>query len=51
MKQLVQSRHGIFDPHFVMEYNWYCDEYSIDTISTGVTIGFFMECSSGLFDC
>jgi len=35
---------GIFDPHFVMEYNWYCDEYSIDTISTGVTIGFFMEC-------
>ncbi len=35
---------GIFDPHFVMEYNWYCDEYSLDTISTGVTIGFFMEC-------
>ena len=35
---------GIFDPHFVMEYNWYCDEYGIDTISTGVTIGFFMEC-------
>ena len=35
---------GIFDPHFVMEYNWYCDEYGLDTISTGVTIGFFMEC-------
>jgi aldehyde:ferredoxin oxidoreductase len=35
---------GIFDPHFVMEYNWYCDEYALDTISTGVTIGFFMEC-------
>ncbi|MFC1861542.1 aldehyde ferredoxin oxidoreductase C-terminal domain-containing protein [Chloroflexota bacterium] len=35
---------GIFDPHFVMEYNWYCDEYSLDTISTGVTISFFMEC-------
>ena len=35
---------GIFDPHFVMEYNWYCDEYGIDVISTGVTIGFFMEC-------
>ncbi|MBU2608661.1 MAG: aldehyde:ferredoxin oxidoreductase [Chloroflexi bacterium] len=35
---------GIFDPHFAMEYNWYCDEYGIDTISTGVTIGFFMEC-------
>ena len=38
------SNMGIFDPHFVMEYNWYCDEYSIDTISTGVTIAFFMEC-------
>ncbi len=35
---------GIFDPQFVMEYNWYCDEYGIDTISTGVTISFFMEC-------
>jgi aldehyde:ferredoxin oxidoreductase len=27
-----------------LEYNWYCDEYGLDTISTGVTIGFFMEC-------
>ncbi len=35
---------GIFDPHFVMEYNWYCDEYGLDSISTGVTIAFFMEC-------
>ncbi|MEW6355108.1 MAG: aldehyde ferredoxin oxidoreductase C-terminal domain-containing protein [Planctomycetota bacterium] len=35
---------GIFDPHFVMEYNWYCDEYGLDTISTGVAISFFMEC-------
>jgi len=35
---------GIFNPHFVMEYNWYCDEYGLDTISTGVTIAFFMEC-------
>src|SRR4030042_832719 len=34
---------GIFDPHFVMEYNWYCDEYGLDPISTGVTISFFME--------
>src|SRR4030043_1453042 len=38
------SAMGIFDPHFVMEYNWYCDEYGIDTISPGVTISFFMEC-------
>lgn len=36
---------GIFDPHFVMEFNWYCDEYGVDTISTGVTIAFFMECA------
>ncbi|MBN2462818.1 MAG: aldehyde:ferredoxin oxidoreductase [Dehalococcoidia bacterium] len=35
---------GIFDPQFVMDYNWYCDEYGLDTISTGVTISFFMEC-------
>ncbi len=35
---------GIFDPQFVMEYNYYCDEYGVDTISTGVTIAFFMEC-------
>jgi aldehyde:ferredoxin oxidoreductase len=38
------SNMGIFDPQFVLEYNWYCDEYSLDTISTGVTAGFFMEC-------
>jgi aldehyde:ferredoxin oxidoreductase len=35
---------GIFDPQFVLEYNYYCDEYSLDTISAGVAIGFFMEC-------
>ncbi len=35
---------GIFDPQFVMEYNWYCDEYGLDVISTGVTIAFLMEC-------
>ncbi|MBW1805373.1 MAG: aldehyde:ferredoxin oxidoreductase [Deltaproteobacteria bacterium] len=35
---------GIFDPHFVMEYNWYCDEYGLDTISMGVSTSFLMEC-------
>ena len=35
---------GIFDPQAVMEYNWYCDEFGLDSISTGVTIAFFMEC-------
>ena len=36
---------GIFDPHFVMEYNWYCDEYGLDSISMGVTASFLMECT------
>ncbi len=35
---------GIFDPQFTMEYNWYCDEYGIDSISTGVVMAFIMEC-------
>jgi aldehyde:ferredoxin oxidoreductase len=35
---------GIFDPRFVMEYSWYCDEYGLDTISMGVTTAFLMEC-------
>ena len=35
---------GIFDPAFIMEYNWYCDEYGLDTISMGVTASFLMEC-------
>jgi aldehyde:ferredoxin oxidoreductase len=38
------SNMGIFDPQFVMDYNWYCDEYSLDTISLGVITGFYMEC-------
>ncbi len=35
---------GIFDPQFVMEFNWYCDEYGLDSISMGVTTSFLMEC-------
>lgn len=35
---------GIVDPQFIMEYNWYCDQYGLDTISTGVSISFLMEC-------
>ena len=35
---------GIFEPQFVMEYNWYCDEYGLDSISMGVTASFLMEC-------
>lgn len=35
---------GIFDPQFIMEYNWYCDQYGLDTISMGVSASFLMEC-------
>ncbi|UCF73346.1 MAG: aldehyde:ferredoxin oxidoreductase [Deltaproteobacteria bacterium] len=35
---------GIFNPQFVQEFNWYCDEYGLDTISMGVTTAFLMEC-------
>ncbi len=34
---------GIFEIPAIMEYAWYCDEYAIDTISTGVTIAFIIE--------
>lgn len=35
---------GIFDIQFIMEFSYYCDEYGLDTISTGVTMAFLMEC-------
>jgi aldehyde:ferredoxin oxidoreductase len=38
------TNQGIFDPQFSMEYNYYCDEYGLDTISMGVSAGFLMEC-------
>ena len=34
---------GIFDPDFIMDYAWYCDEYGVDTISAGVTLAFVFE--------
>lgn len=34
---------GIFDPSFMMDYSWYCDEYGLDTISTGVLMAFLIE--------
>lgn len=34
---------GIFDPDFMMDYSWYCDEYGVDTISAGVTLAFLVE--------
>jgi len=38
------SNLGIFDPHTVVEMNFYCDAYGLDTISVGTGIAFVMEC-------
>lgn len=35
---------GIFDPDYVLEGNFYCDTYGIDTISFGTSTAFIMEC-------
>jgi aldehyde:ferredoxin oxidoreductase len=34
----------MWNPEFIMEANWHCDNYGIDTITTAVTIAFVMEC-------
>jgi aldehyde:ferredoxin oxidoreductase len=38
------SNMGIFDPHWVAEFNFYCDNYGLDTISFGTGMAFVMEC-------
>ncbi len=38
------SNIGIFDPLSVIELNFYCDTYGIDTISLANSIAFTMEC-------
>ena len=35
---------GIFDPEYIIECNFYCDTYGVDTISFGTLTGFIMEC-------
>lgn len=35
---------GIFDPQAILEMNFYCDTYGIDTISLANSIAFAMEC-------
>ncbi|NLD81561.1 MAG: aldehyde:ferredoxin oxidoreductase, partial [Smithella sp.] len=35
---------GMWHPEFIMEANWYCDNYGMDTISTSVIMAFVMEC-------
>jgi aldehyde:ferredoxin oxidoreductase len=45
------SNWGIFDPDFVIEANFYCDTYGLDTISVGTSVAFAMECfEMGLID-
>ncbi|MFC1516678.1 aldehyde ferredoxin oxidoreductase family protein [Thermodesulfobacteriota bacterium] len=38
------SNLGIFDPHTIVEMNFYCDNYGLDTISVGTGTAFAMEC-------
>ncbi|HNU00084.1 MAG TPA: aldehyde ferredoxin oxidoreductase C-terminal domain-containing protein [Acidobacteriota bacterium] len=38
------SNVGIFDPRAIMEINFYCDTYGLDTISFGTMTAFIMEC-------
>ena len=38
------SNLGIFDAHTILEINFYCDAYGLDTISVGTSIAFVMEC-------
>lgn len=38
------SNLGMWNPEFIMEANWYCDNYGIDTITTAVIMAFIMEC-------
>ena len=40
----IGSNCGIWDAHAVLEANFYCDTYGIDTISFGTGLAFAMEC-------
>jgi len=47
----VGSNCGIYDPDYVVEMNFYCDTYGLDTISVGTAIAFVMECyEMGIID-
>lgn len=39
----ASSNMGCFTPEFVMEFNFYCDTYGIDTLSSATCIAFVME--------
>lgn len=38
------SNLGVWNPKFIMEANWHCDNYGIDTITTSGVMAFLMEC-------
>ena len=38
------SNLGMWHPEFIMEANWHCDNYGIDTITVAVIMAFIMEC-------
>jgi aldehyde:ferredoxin oxidoreductase len=40
----IGSNCEIFDPDWVIEFNFYCDTYGLDTISVGTSIAFVMDC-------
>ncbi len=45
------SNCGIFEPWALLETNFYCDTYGIDTISFGTSMAFVMECyEAGILD-
>ena len=38
------SNMGVFDPEAILEMNFYCDTYGVDTISFGNSVAYCMEC-------
>jgi aldehyde:ferredoxin oxidoreductase len=47
----VGSCCGIFEPWAILEINFYCDTYGLDTISFGTGMAFVMECyEAGVLD-
>lgn len=40
----VGANCGIFDPDYILECNFYCDTYGVDTISFATITAFLMEC-------
>ncbi len=45
------SNLGLWDPQAILEINFYCDTYGLDTISFGTMTAFIMECwENGILD-